>query len=118
MRSPARALSSWFVRLLTQPRRRYQHFVENVPEQLKATIRPGDVLLVDGDQRVSQAIKYLTMSSWSHSAIYVGDALLAPGRRDARRHPPAIRAGGQAPASSRRSSTRASWSRRSSSTST
>jgi hypothetical protein len=38
------------------------------------------VVLVDGDQRVSQAIKYLTMSSWSHSAIYVGDALL---RRDA-----------------------------------
>ena len=34
------------------------------------------MLLVDGDQRVSQAIKYLTMSSWSHSALYVGDALL------------------------------------------
>ncbi len=77
MRSPVRALTSWFVGLLTQPRRRYQHFVENVPEGLKATIRPGDVLLVDGDQRVSQAIKYLTMSSWSHSAIYVGDALLS-----------------------------------------
>jgi hypothetical protein len=80
MRSPARVISAWFVRLLTQPRKRYQHFVENVPEKLKATIRPGDVVLVDGDQRVSQAIKYLTMSSWSHSAIYVGDALL---RRDA-----------------------------------
>src|SRR5882672_8069120 len=79
MRSPARALSAWFVRILTRRRRRYQHHVENVPERLKATIRPGDVLLVDGDQRVSQAIKYLTMSSWSHSAIYVGDALL---RRD------------------------------------
>ncbi len=79
MRSPARALSSWFVRILTTPRKRYQHFVENVPERLKATIRPGDVLLVDGDQRVSQVIKSLTMSSWSHSAIYVGDALL---RRD------------------------------------
>jgi hypothetical protein len=80
MRSPARALSSWFVRLLTQPRRNYQHHIENIPAKLKAAIRPGDVVLVDGDQRVSQAIKYLTMSSWSHSAIYVGDALL---RRDA-----------------------------------
>jgi hypothetical protein len=37
------------------------------------------VLLVEGDQRVSQAIKYLTMSSWSHSALFIGDALL---RRD------------------------------------
>jgi hypothetical protein len=31
---------------------------------------------------VSQAIKYLTMSSWSHSALYIGDALL---QRDAAR---------------------------------
>ena len=80
MRSPARAISAWFVRILTERRKRYQHYVENVPATLKATVRPGDVILVDGDQRVSQAIKYLTMSSWSHSVIYVGDALL---RRDA-----------------------------------
>ncbi len=79
MRSPSRVLSDWFVQLLTRRRRRYLHFVYNVPQKLKATIRPGDVLLVDGDQRVSQAIKYLTMSSWSHSAIFIGDALL---RRD------------------------------------
>jgi len=31
---------------------------------------------VDGDQRVSQAVKYLTTSTWSHSALYIGDALL------------------------------------------
>src|SRR3954452_16242582 len=84
MRSPRRVIVDWFLRRLTAPRSRYQRFVYNVPEKLKATIRPGDVLLVDGDQRISQAIKYLTMSTWSHSAIYVGDALL---RRD-----PAMRA--------------------------
>lgn len=76
MRSPKRALSNWFVRSLTRRRKRYRHFVYNDPERLKSTIRPGDVLLVEGDQRVSQAIKYLTTSSWSHSAIYIGDALL------------------------------------------
>ena len=76
MRSPRRALAEWFLRRLTARRRRYQRFVYNEPERLKATIRPGDVLLVDGDQRISLAIKYLTMSTWSHSAIYVGDALL------------------------------------------
>jgi len=79
MRSPRRWLTDWFVRRLTRPRRRYHRFVYNVPEKLKATIRPGDVLLVDGDQSISQAVKYLTTSSWSHSALYVGDALL---RRD------------------------------------
>lgn len=79
MRSPARALSDWFVKRLTRPRRRYHRFIYNSPEKLKATISPGDVLLVEGDQRISQAIKYLTMSSWSHSALFIGDALL---RRD------------------------------------
>ena len=74
------ALSSWFVKRLTAPRRRYHRFIYNSPEMLKATIAPGDVLLVEGDQRISQAIKYLTMSSWSHSALFIGDALL---RRDA-----------------------------------
>jgi hypothetical protein len=34
------------------------------------------VLLVEGDQRVSEVIKYLTQSSWSHAALYVGDELV------------------------------------------
>ena len=57
----------------------YRRFVYNDPQKLKARIEPGDVLLVDGDQRVSEAVKYLTQSSWSHSALFIGDALL---RRD------------------------------------
>jgi hypothetical protein len=48
-------------------------------DQLKSTIRKGDVLLVEGDQRVSAVIKYLTQSSWSHAVLYIGDELL---RRD------------------------------------
>ena len=35
---------------------------------------PCDVLLVDGSSKVSAAIKYLTQSTWSHSALFVGDA--------------------------------------------
>jgi len=43
---------------------------------LRACIRPGDVLLVEGRTRMSVAIKYLTQSTWSHAALYVGaDAL-------------------------------------------
>jgi hypothetical protein len=57
--------------------------VFNDAERLKSRIRPGDVVLVDGDQRVSQVVKYLTMSPWSHSAIYIGSALLRdPVRRE------------------------------------
>lgn len=36
-------------------------------------LRPGDVILVEGLERVSTAIEYLTQSTWSHSAMYVGD---------------------------------------------
>src|SRR5712691_3903114 len=66
--------------VLTKPRGRYQHLLPNDPEQLRRGLRPGDVILVDGDQRVSEVIKYLTQSSWSHSVLYIGDEML-------RRHP-------------------------------
>lgn len=82
MRSPPQVLAGWFVRYISCPREEYRRWFFNDPVRLKSRIRPGDVVLVDGDQRVSQAIKYLTMSSWSHSAIYIGSALLKdPGRR-------------------------------------
>ena len=37
-----------------------------------ATLRKGDVLLVDGTSRFSVAIKYLTQSTWSHAALFIG----------------------------------------------
>ncbi len=40
--------------------------------ELARALIPGDVLLVDGDSKFSIAIKYLTQSIWSHSALYVG----------------------------------------------
>jgi hypothetical protein len=43
------------------------------PLHLQATLRPGDVLLVEGNTRLSGAIKYLTQSTWSHAALYVGN---------------------------------------------
>lgn len=43
------------------------------PDRLRACLRPGDVLLVEGDRRISTAIKYLTQSTWSHAAMFVGD---------------------------------------------
>ena len=76
MRSPAQALAEWVVTRITRPRQEYRRYVFNDPEKLKSRIRPGDVVLVDGDQRVSQVVKYLTMSPWSHSAIFVGSRFL------------------------------------------
>lgn len=53
----------------------YRHPTHNY-EQLKKCIIPGDVLLVEGHQRFSAAIKYLTQSNWSHSALYIGEEKL------------------------------------------
>lgn len=41
------------------------------PEILAATLRKGDVLLVEGSSRFSTAIKYLTQSTWSHAALCI-----------------------------------------------
>ncbi len=69
--------------VLTRPRRQYQLLQPNHVPSLRTVVRKGDVLLVDGEQRISQVIKYLTQSSWSHAALYVGDELLRrfPARR-------------------------------------
>lgn len=41
-------------------------------DRLLDCLQPADVLLVEGDTLVSTAIKYLTQSTWSHAALYVG----------------------------------------------
>lgn len=48
-------------------------------DRLLACLQPGDVLLVEGNSRVSTAIKYLTQSTWSHAALYVGTHLADAG---------------------------------------
>ncbi len=41
-------------------------------EKLSYGIRPGDVVLVEGRSRVSDVIRVITQSRWSHSALYIG----------------------------------------------
>jgi hypothetical protein len=76
MRTPRQYFYDALLRTLTKPRRNYRRYGRNDPERLKKHIQKADVILVDGDQRVSQAIKTLTTSPWSHNAVYVGDELL------------------------------------------
>lgn len=60
---------------LETPQSGYEPFTPSDPETLQRTLRPADVLLVEGHNKLSTTIKYLTQSSWSHSALYFGDAL-------------------------------------------
>jgi hypothetical protein len=59
-------------RYLTAPIPDFQPSSTTEFDQLSGALRAGDVLLVEGNTRVSTAIKYLTMSTWSHSALFVG----------------------------------------------
>ncbi len=60
------------VRYLDRPVHGYEPFTPSDPDALRQSLEPGDVLLVEGNNHVSGVIKYLTQSTWSHSALYVG----------------------------------------------
>lgn len=68
-------IGHWIANRLESPLSGYEPFTPSDPETLERILQPGDVLLVEGNQKVSAAIKYLTQSTWSHSALYVGDEL-------------------------------------------
>jgi hypothetical protein len=74
------SIRRWLMRrltdFLTRPLRRYERRGGQDPAALRRALRKGDVLLVEGDQRISAVIRYLTQSSWSHAALYIGDELL------------------------------------------
>jgi hypothetical protein len=65
-------LGRLLARFLTRPHHVHGTSAPADLARLKACLRPGDVLLVEGHSRISTAIKYLTQSTWSHAALYVG----------------------------------------------
>jgi len=75
MNAISRHIGRWLARFLERPSRSYESFSITDTETLRRCMQPGDVLLVEGNLRISVAIKYLTQSTWSHAAMYVGDVL-------------------------------------------
>src|ERR687896_589815 len=59
-------------RYLERPAPGYEPFTPSEPDALRASLKPGDVLLVEGNNNIAGVIKYLTQSTWSHAALYVG----------------------------------------------
>jgi len=59
-------------RYLDEPALGYEPFTPSEPDALRNSLQPGDVLLVEGNNHIAGVIKYLTQSTWSHSALYVG----------------------------------------------
>ncbi len=57
---------------LERPISGFEPFTPSDPDALRESLKPGDVLLVEGSNHISGIIKYLTQSTWSHAALYVG----------------------------------------------
>jgi len=72
-------LARGLVSYLTAELPSYQRRVPNDVARLRDGLRPGDVVLVEGKSRISRMIMTLSQSSWSHAAMYIGDALLRRG---------------------------------------
>lgn len=65
-------LSYAILHYLARPTGGYQPFSSPHPKLILRCLRPGDVLLIEGNSRLSAIIKYLTQSTWSHATLYVG----------------------------------------------
>lgn len=78
MMSSLRNIGRRLARYLSRPRENTAQVATCTTENLHATLLPGDVLLVEGNSGFSMAIKYLTQSSWSHAALFIGSALGTP----------------------------------------
>jgi hypothetical protein len=65
-------ISAAILRFLSKPTARYAPFFAPEPEVLRASLQLGDVILIEGNTRLSAIIKFLTQSTWSHAALYVG----------------------------------------------
>ncbi len=70
------ALIARTTRFLDEPMGHYEQYHPNDVDLLEGVLRKGDVVLVEGDQRISLIIQFLTHSPWSHAALYVGDELI------------------------------------------
>ena len=66
------AIGKALARYLSSPLPRFKPLAVTDIDALRRSLCPGDVLLVEGNTRISTAIKYLTQSTWSHAALYVG----------------------------------------------
>lgn len=77
---PISRLGKVMAKFLVKESSGYRPYTPSDFDTLWATLQPGDVLLIEGNQHVSAAIKYLTQSTWSHAAFYVGHVLPRPPR--------------------------------------
>jgi len=66
-------IGTLIARHVSAPTSGYKPYAAARPELVAMIIKPSDVLLVEGRRsKVGSAIRYLTQSTWTHAALYVG----------------------------------------------
>lgn len=68
-----RAIGGRLAAFLSKDLPGYQRLDTVAIADVAMTLEKGDIVLVDGNTRISTAIKYLTQSTWSHACLYVGE---------------------------------------------
>jgi hypothetical protein len=66
-------ISAAILHFLSKPTARYAPFFAPDLDVLQTSLQLGDVILIEGNTRLSAIIKFLTQSTWSHAALYVGE---------------------------------------------
>lgn len=73
MASFSQRIGNVLAKFLTKPLPAYEQFSSLSAQQMRNHLEPGDLILIEGNSRISTAIKYLTQSTWSHVCIFVGE---------------------------------------------
>jgi len=68
-------IGTFLAKVLVKESSGYKPYTPSDSDTLSRILEPGDILLIEGNQFVSASIKYLTQSTWSHAAFYVGEGL-------------------------------------------
>jgi hypothetical protein len=66
-------IASKILHYLSKPTGRYAPFFAPDPDVMRRALQLGDIILIEGNSRVAAVIKFLTQSTWSHAALYVGE---------------------------------------------
>ncbi|NKB33633.1 MAG: lipo-like protein [Pseudomonadales bacterium] len=74
MASISRAIGTRLASFLSKAQKGYQRLDTVSIDDVATVLKTGDIVLVEGNTRISIAIKYLTQSSWSHACLFIGNA--------------------------------------------
>jgi hypothetical protein len=75
-------IRAYVIGKLQTRRARYRLLYRNDMKALKRVLRPGDIILVEGDYWVSDWIKVFSYHTWTHCGIWIGEKPTLPANID------------------------------------